>query len=247
MHMYLCLKKHVIPNITVNVELKNIYRGDEVKFAAMFRALQSALLADFITAHPEFLTSKKSSIVAQGFGVDYNKEGQLVHTPTDMSMHSNGKDLWKAVGIKSPVVGLSYKDQSVYRSRYPTAFALVEAFGDACQMAGYSIVEPNAIIYRHTGVENRDAKSIRIHIPLYVPEGDIGIEVEGEIVRWDDVFSFNNQKLHSVWNDTPERRLVLLIDLSREICELPPAPAHFTGCNAHVPVFEKTRDPKYNR
>ena len=190
------------------MELKNIYRGDEVRFVAMFRALQSALLADFTAAHPEFLTREKSSIVVQGFGIDYNKEGKLVHKPADMSMYSNGKDLWKAVGIKSPVVGLSYKDQSVYRLRYPTAFALVEMFGAACQFATYSILEPGGIIYRHTGIEDRSAKNIRIHIPLYVPEGDVGFEVDGEIVLWDDVFSFNDQKLHSAWNNTSQQRLL---------------------------------------
>ena len=214
------------------MELKNVYRGDEVKFAALFRALQPALLADFVAAHPDFQAG------AQFVGVPYyqNPDGEN-------AVLYNEVNAWKVAGIKHDKFGLMTR----FRPQYPTAFALVEAFGDACQMAGYSIVEPNAIIYRHTGVENRDAKSIRIHIPLYVPEGDIGIEVEGEIVRWDDVFSFNNQKLHSVWNDTPERRLVLLIDLSREKCELPPAPAHFPGCNAHVPVFEKTRDPNYTR
>jgi len=79
-----------------------------------------------------------------------------------------------------------------------------------------------------------------------VPQGDIGFEVEGEIVLWDDVFSFNNQKLHSVWNNTPERRLVLLLDLLRDTCDLPPAPAWTPGCNDGVSAFEKTRDPNYN-
>lgn len=240
-----CLKKHVIPTTPVNMELKNVYRGDEVKFVAMFRALRSALLADFIAAHPDFLTGEKSNIAGQGFGIDYTKDGGLNHTPTDSSLYTNRKESWTTVGLKSPVVGLSYKNQSVYRSRYPTAFALIEMFGNACQMAAYTILEPGAIIYRHTGLEDRAAKNIRVHIPLHVPNGDIGFEVEGETVIWDDVFSFNDQKLHSAWNNTSQRRLILFVDLTREKCDLPPAPAHFPGCNAHVPVFEKTRDPKY--
>ena len=212
------------------MELKNVYRGDEVKFAAMFRALQPALLADFIAAHPNFQAGEKFT------GVPYYQSPN-----GNNAVLYNEVNAWKMSGIKHDKFGLL----SMFRSRYPTAFALVEAFGDACQMAGYSIVEPNAIIYRHTGVENRDAKSIRIHIPLYVPEGDIGFEVEGEIVLWNDVFSFNNQKLHSVWNNTSERRLVLLLDLSRDTCDLPPAPAWTPGCNDHVSAFEKTRDPNH--
>lgn len=210
------------------MELKNIYRGNEVKFAALFRALQPALLADFVKAHPDFQSGEKFT------SVPYRQN------PTGQNSTLYDKEnAWKISGIKH-ISGVFAESN---RLRYPTAFSLVEAFGQHCHMAGYSIVEPNSIIYRHTGIENRDAKSIRIHVPLYVPNGDIGFEVENEIVLWDDVFSFNNQKLHSVWNNTSERRLILLIDLTREVCDLPPAPAWFPGCNEHVPEFEKTRDP----
>lgn len=212
------------------MELKNIYRDNEIKFASLFRALQTALLDDFIRAHPDFQKGEKFK------SVPYNQN------PSGPTAELYSKEsAWKVSGVKHPSVGFV----ELNRSRYPTAFGLTETFGHHCDSAGYSILEPNSIIYRHTGVENRQAKFIRIHIPLYVPHGDIGFEVEGEVILWDDVWAFNNQKLHSAWNHTNERRLIFLIDLSREICNLPPAPAWFPGCNEGVPVFEKTRDPNW--
>lgn len=212
------------------MELKNIYRGNEIKFAPLFRALQPALLDEFTRAHPDFQTGEKFKSVPY----HQNPSG------TNSTLYSK-ESAWKVSGIKHPSVGFT----EVNRNRYPTAFNLVEAFGPHCDIAGYSILEPNSIIYRHTGVENRQAKFIRIHVPLYVPQGDIGFEVESEEVLWNDVWGFNNQKLHSAWNNTNERRLILLIDLSREICNLPSAPEWFPGCNEGIPVFEKTRDPNW--
>jgi len=208
------------------IELKNVYRGDEVKFVTMFRNLQAGLLGDFLQAHPDFQQGAEFSSV------------NYYNNPTgDNSRLYSKEHAWKV----SPVKSFKGMNPAV-KDIYPTAYNLVKEFGDDCVLGCYSIFEPNTILYRHTGVENRDAKHIRIHIPLYVPEGDIGFEVEGEVVLWDDVFSFNNQKLHSGWNHTNERRLVFLLDLSRELCDLPAAPAWYPGANDNVPVFEKTRD-----
>ena len=229
MHMCLCLKKHVIPNTKVNVELKNIYRGDEVKFAALFRALQPALLAEFLAAHPDFFSNN----VLEGV-IDYPIRDPA--TPTEQLK------LWRGAGIKAPG-GLSTMIEKS-QAKYPVAYAMIQAFGNHCKSGGFSIVEPGGIIYRHTDVPARQLRTANIHIPLYIPKGDIGFEVEGEISTWDDVFAFNNQKLHSVWNNTPERRLVFVFQLTREFCGLPPAD-WTPGCNAHVPVFEKTLNPNY--
>jgi aspartyl/asparaginyl beta-hydroxylase (cupin superfamily) len=208
-------------------ELKNIYRGDEVKFANLFRSLRTALLEEFLKAHPDFQT-----------GAEFNSVNYY-NNPTGSNNKLYSKDsAWKMTGVK--VFG---KLKPENKKLYPTAYDLVEAFGDNCFIGCYSIFEPNTILYRHTGTENRKAENIRIHIPLYIPDGDIGFEVEGEEILWHDVFSFNNQKLHSGWNNTNERRLVFLIDLKRSICDLPAAPEWYPGMNDHVPFFEKTKDP----
>ena len=212
------------------MELKNIYRGNEVKFAAMFRALQPALLAEFLTVHPEFFSSNVL-------------EGVADYPIRDPATSPEQRKLWKGAGIKAPGGASTMIERN--QVKYPVAYAMIQMFGNHCKAAGFVIAEPGCIIYRHTDVPARQLRTVNIHIPLYIPKGDIGFEVEGEIVLWDDVFSFNNQKLHSVWNNTPERRLVFIFQLTREFCGLPPAD-WTPGCNAQVPVFEKTRDPNYN-
>jgi aspartyl/asparaginyl beta-hydroxylase (cupin superfamily) len=209
-------------------DLKNIYRGDEVKFYDIFKSLESRLLSDFLNAHPDFQT-----------GSEFTSVGYYQNPTGDNNKLYSGHKIaaWKVSPIKA-----NSKILPQTKDLYPTAYELVKEFNGMCSICTYSILEPNTTIFRHTDIENRDAKTIRVHVPLYVPNGDIGFEVEGEEVSWSDIFSFNNQKLHSAWNNTSERRLVLLLDLERSACGLPPAPAWYPGINDGIPVFEKTRD-----
>ena len=48
------------------------------------------------------------------------------------------------------------------------------------------------LIGRHMDVENRLHNFIRIHIPLIVPEGEIGLEVNGHNLKWNELFAFDN-------------------------------------------------------
>lgn len=217
------------------MEPKNIYRGDEVKFAALFRALQPALLAEFLAAHPDFFSN--------------NILEEPEYPDRDPVTSAEQRKLWKGVGIKwKSLTGPLAPDITAVleknQAKYPVAHAMVMAFGDNCPVAAFSVVEAGGIIYRHTDVPHRLRRTMSIHIPLYIPKGDVGFEVEGETSTWDDVFSFNNQKLHGVWNNTSERRLVFIIQLTRAFCGLPPED-WTPGCNTHVPVFEKTRSPNY--
>lgn len=211
------------------IELKNIYRARELKFYDLLKGVQKDLLDDFSKLFPDFLNGG-SLLSARTY---QNPSGT-----NEMLYESKTEEPWKVTGVKAFGSLLAEKKEV-----YPTAFKIAEMFGDDCFMATYSLFEPNTILYRHTGTENREAKFIRIHIPLYIPAGDVGFEVEGEVIHWDDIFAFNNQKLHSAWNGTNERRLVFLLDLTREVCGFPPAPAWYPGMNDHVPPFEKTKGP----
>jgi aspartyl/asparaginyl beta-hydroxylase (cupin superfamily) len=122
-------------------------------------------------------------------------------------------------------------------ARFPTAMKLIDEFGDDCPIASYSILAPNTVINRHTGVENRSGEFIRIHIPLIVPEGDIFFEVNDEIVHWDDIFAFNNQYVHSAHNRTNGWRLCFLIDIRRTRAGLPPG-VHYDEIK-HLDVFSQ--------
>lgn len=215
------------------LELKNIYRGKEIKFYDFFKENQQGLVDDFLKLNPEWLTVHDKIAYQTEFGDMHNTNGYNDYEQNIISK----KDGWNILGFISQ---FDNKVRDQYRDQYPTAFKLIDFFGQDCKIASYSTFEAGNILRRHSGPENRLAKNIRIHIPLIVPQGDIGLEVHGEEVHWDDIFAFNNQKAHSAWNLTTQRRLIFIIDLTRELCELPPAPPWFLGCNNDAPPFPKT-------
>ena len=108
--------------------------------------------------------------------------------------------------------------------RFKTMKSIGERYGDICPILEYSILPANSIIERHIGIENKDGKHIRIHIPLIIPKGDIFFEANCEEVDWENPWGFNNQYMHSAHNNTDEHRLIMLIDLERAYCGIPPAP-----------------------
>lgn len=71
-------------------------------------------------------------------------------------------------------------------------------------------------VARHRGV----SRGIMIaHLGLYVP-GDFArcrMDVDGQPVHWKDggTFVFDDTYPHEVWNDTDERRVILLIQFRR--------------------------------
>ena len=74
---------------------------------------------------------------------------------------------------------------------------------------GYSVVEPNAWIRPHTGVDNRQLK---LHLGLVVPPGDCAaftIEAETRAWRENKVAFFDDSFEHHVWNNCSTARAVL--------------------------------------
>lgn len=79
-----------------------------------------------------------------------------------------------------------------------------------------SILEPGMHVGRHTGV----SKSILIaHLGLRVPRdrAKCRMEVVGTDVHWreGETFVFDDTFPHEVWNDTDERRVILLVQFER--------------------------------
>jgi aspartyl/asparaginyl beta-hydroxylase (cupin superfamily) len=75
-------------------------------------------------------------------------------------------------------------------------------------------LEAGTVIPVHT---NYDPHILRCHMGLIVPEGDIGIMVEGERRQWEigKFFAFDSMRPHTVWNKTPRARYVLSVDCYR--------------------------------
>ena len=182
---------------------KYIWRHNEIPYSEQFMKIAHLLRDEFVNAHPEILD--------QGQARAKKDEHKIWHD-------ING---WVPLGIL-------YKkqwaqDEQTIKDTYPTAHKLVKMFGDDCNVATYSLMKPNSKIPLHTGdEENRYCKYIRCHIPLIVPEGDMGLWVMGQTIGWrNGVFGFDNSGVHIAWNRAPANRLVFIIDLHRSTLGIP--------------------------
>ena len=182
---------------------KYIWRHNEIPFSEQFTSLAPALRDDFIRTHPEVLESDK----------DNKQEGQ---------------EFWHGINGWVPLGVLYQKEwpdkESVIKKNYPTAHRLVKMFGDDVNVASYSLLKPGARIPLHNGdEENRYCKYIRCHIPLIVPEGDMGLWVMGQRIGWrDGVFGFDNSGVHIAWSNATTNRLVFIIDIHRSALGIEP-------------------------
>jgi hypothetical protein len=202
---------------------QRIYRRHEIPIADYLLSYQDALREEFLKGFNNLEEAVKN------MPPNLNNRGDLPTAVQNYLVQDKNKtpdiNRWRVHSLK-----YEHKDANTFWqesnteivNRFPTAFKLMEEYGDDCPIANYSLLAPNSVINRHTGVENRSGEFIRIHIPLIVPQGEIFFEVYGEEVRWDDIFAFNNQFVHSAHNYTDEYRLCFLIDIRRTRAGLPP-------------------------
>jgi len=203
--------------------LQKIYRRSELPLADYLMSFQQALRDEFIGDNGTLENAVKFVKPSIYYRSDL-PEGTKNYLVQDTD-GTPDISRWRARTLKH-----EHKDKNLFfkesapdmLARFPTAMKLIEEFGDDCPIANYSILAPNSVINRHTGVENRSGEFIRIHIPLIVPQGDIFFEVNDEVVHWNDIFAFNNQFVHSAHNRTNEWRLCFLIDIRRTRAGLPP-------------------------
>ena len=134
-------------------------------------------------------------------------------------------DAWKVLGLKyhNPVNNSTMgMPEDSLKKLFPTSYKLIQEFGDDSPIIAYSYISPQSQLHRHTGIENRTGEFIRIHIPMIVPEGDVFFEVNDEEVKWDDIFAFDNQLVHSAHNLSDKGRVIYQIDIRRSRAGLPP-------------------------
>ena len=105
------------------------------------------------------------------------------------------------------------------RRRCPATAALVDAV-PGLNSAFFSILEPGARIPPHVGVTKG---LLTCHLGLVVPGGDCRMRVAGRDMAWreGECLVFDDTYEHSVWNDTPGVRVVLLVQFRR--------PVHYPG------------------
>lgn len=217
--------------------LKKIWLRDEISVADELLSYVSALREEFLLRHPDFI----DGAFARGVPIT------LPSLPNSSALTTR-MEAWKMDGLQyrwddAGILNERYKDSKIQK-RYPTACAIIKKYGNNCGCVGYSVLEKNAIITRHTGIENRDNEYLRIHVPLIVPSGDIFFEVEGLEIDWSDIWGFDNQLIHSAHNLTDKRRLVFLIDLRRDFLGLPNQPKFDPEREKQIPTFIRGAMPK---
>lgn len=123
---------------------------------------------------------------------------------------NSGKPSWR-------LYGLILNGEKV-ESTYKTSFMLTDRLLSIPNIknAGLSLFEQGAHTELHKGYDNT---ILRCHIPLEVPNGDTGIEIDGNRIMFKDIqkknkfMIFNDTCMHIAWNNTNHNRIVLIIDL----------------------------------
>lgn len=224
--------------------MKIYWLKEEIPIADELVAAQSAMREEFIRAHPELAEDKIFDCVPI---TKVNKHSTSVF---DKDIINENKDIpWKGVLMKYTdekvnILRNYYEEDPTVAEKYPTAAALTKKYGNDCAISGYSIFEKNTVIHRHTGLENRDNEYLRIHIPIIIPEGDVFFECEGVEIDWSDIWGFNNQLIHSAYNNTNKIRIIYLIDIRRSAIGLPPEPPYDPKRELGIPPFVRGALPK---
>ena len=184
--------------------------------APQLRAAIPQLRAEFLAHHTDYDGEFRGGVPYRN-PVEGNDVAQL-QTQRDAWQVDPLKYTWAAHGEYHT----QYQQQEV-RARFPTACAIMDWLGDDSPIATYSSLEPHSSILRHEGGENETGEIIRIHVPLIIPPGDIYLEVEGREINWDRIWGFDNRYTHSAHNHTAQRRLVFLVDVTRQRLGIEPA------------------------
>lgn len=120
------------------------------------------------------------------------------------------KDQWKSFFLK----GLG-KNIPAHAKHCPQTIKALDNVPGLIN-AFFSIHTPGLHIPPHRGPY---AGILRYHMGLIIPEGDIGIKVAGETLRWKEGagFVFDDSFEHEAWNYTKENRVILFIDFERPL------------------------------
>jgi len=118
-------------------------------------------------------------------------------------------------GWRVGVLRVFGRDVESCRSRCPSTAALLDGIPGLVS-AMFSVLEPGVAVPWHPGSMKG---VIRCHLPLVVPSGDTGLQIGRSRHRWEEgrLFLFDDSYLHRVWNRTESRRVILLIDLERQM------------------------------
>lgn len=113
---------------------------------------------------------------------------------------------WRAITL-----WWNYKALAPFQKQMPFTTELVKD-GPSHRATGWLILNPHTSTPKHNHLDW--GKKIIMHIPTYIPEGDVGFNVDGNVYRWKmgEIFAFDCQQEHFGFNNTDEARSIMVLD-----------------------------------
>lgn len=117
---------------------------------------------------------------------------------------------WRAVAL-----WWDYKPWPIYQKWFPKSTELVRD-GPTHRASGWLILKPHSQTPQHT--HTNWGNKIILHLPMIIPEGDVGFWVEGKVHRWKvgELFAFDITKEHYGFNHTDSERAIFVLDFDAD-------------------------------
>jgi beta-hydroxylase len=116
------------------------------------------------------------------------------------------------------VFGLRFQHIDVFDANLlcPNLSNFIKKYDSLIETAGFSILSPGTVINPHVGFTT---DVLRCHLGIKVPDGDCCLKVGGNVRKWKEgeSFIFDNTIEHEACNRTNEDRIVLLMDLNKNV------------------------------
>jgi aspartyl/asparaginyl beta-hydroxylase (cupin superfamily) len=138
-----------------------------------------------------------------------NKHRRTIPIP-DWSGEAKPLAEWRAVAL-----WWDYEPSPIYQKFFPFTTELLRT-GPTHKATGWLILKPHSRTPLHNHIDW--GNKIILHLPMIVPEGDVGFWVDGQIHRWTEgeLFSFDISKNHYGFNNTDQERALLVLDFDAD-------------------------------
>jgi len=204
----------------------NIIRDEYESFKTnyLYNSDRDELDEDDSSSWGLWLKGNRESVDAAKRLEEYKESNWDEHTIEPIRKRSNwysltvdDTDIWEGIllGSRSKPPMYPFENSILGTTYFPETMALLGSYTDNVIMSATIAVFPaNKIIPRHNGY----ATLTRIHLPLYVPTGDIGFCVGEETKSWKTgkCLAFHDSNEHNAWNNTDKDRIALIVDIMRK-------------------------------
>lgn len=162
-----------------------------------------ATLHDKISTNHDQILSEVKALMDSGY-TGY----PMAHIDKEQAYLTQGKTLWSPIWIKFIDTWAGTADS------IPTLKKIVSESEDVL-LLHVSVFKPGTVLPMHVGIS---MGVWRYHYGLKIPEGNLGLNVNGQMVKWEERegFIWDDTLPHEAWNLTDDTRLVIFADVYRE-------------------------------